>query len=108
MGPDINESDWKAMRKLTPVALDRFCQRILAEVASISADGTMSPHQRYLAIHEQIQKRDRDMANAFNDARRSTAIVQLACLRRHELITDAEFAEFSPETREILGRLLGD
>lgn len=28
---EINESDWKVLRRLHPVALERFCERALTE-----------------------------------------------------------------------------
>lgn len=95
----IYEPDWKLFRQLQPLALDRFCQRVLAEVRRLAADTNQSSHQRYLAVFELLQERDKELADAFNDPRRSTALVQLARLRSQGLLTEEEFARFSPETR---------
>ena len=38
MSQEISESEWKILRELKPIALDRFCQRVLAEVDRITTD----------------------------------------------------------------------
>ena len=95
----IHEPDRKVFRQLQPLALDRFCQRVLAEVGRLAADANKSHHERYLAVFKLLQGRDKELADAFNDPRRSTALVQLARTQFHELLSAEEFARFSPETR---------
>lgn len=95
----IHESDWKLFRQFQPLALDRFCQRVLAEVTRLAADTMASNHERYLAVFKLLQRRDEELADAFNDPRRSTALVQLARIQFQELLTEEEFTRFSPETR---------
>jgi hypothetical protein len=102
MRPDILESDWKHFRQLYPVALERFCQRVLSEVGRLAADTGKSSHERYLAVCKLIKRRDKELADAFDDLRRSTAVHQLATLQFHELLTDEELARFSPETRAAM------
>ena len=34
----ISESDWRLFRKLQPLALERFCERVLSEINQISSD----------------------------------------------------------------------
>ena len=68
----ISEPDWKLFRRLQPVALDRFCQKILTEIEGIAADTNKTHHERYLAIYERIRQRDKELAAAFDDLRRST------------------------------------
>jgi hypothetical protein len=58
---------------LEPVALDRFCERVLSEISQISSDSNKTRHQRYVAIFKLLERRDRELADAFNDLRRSTA-----------------------------------
>ena len=107
MTRDILESDWKLFRKLHPIALDRFCQRVLVDVNRIAADVSKSSHERYLAVFRLMNKRDREVAIAFNDMRRSTAVRQLAAIQSHNLLTEEELAGFSPETSKTLHILLG-
>ena len=42
------------------------------------------------------------MASAFNDARRSNALILLANIKEEGLLTDEELSELSPETREAI------
>ena len=102
----IPEADWKVFRQVRPVALDRFCTRVLAEVAEVRADAGKSNHERYLAIFKLLQRRDKELADAFNDFRRSTAVVQLARIQSLELLTEEEFGRFSAETRSAVQMIL--
>ena len=65
----INESDWRLFRKLQPIALDRFCERVLSEINQISCDSNKTSHQRYAAIFKLLERRDRELADGFNDLR---------------------------------------
>jgi hypothetical protein len=93
------ESDWKVFRQLQPLALDRVCQRVLADVGQIAADAGRSSHEGYRAVFELLQRRDEELAAAFDNPRRSTALVQLARIRAEGLLSDEEFGRFSAETR---------
>jgi hypothetical protein len=99
MSETFGEADWKRFRRLQPVALDRFCERVLGEVARLAGDSGRRAHDRYLAVYRLLQDRDKALAAAFDAPRRSTALVQLARLRGDGLLTDEEFAGFSPAAR---------
>ena len=103
----INESDSKLFRQLRSLALERFCQQILSEVEQLAADCTKSSHDRYLAVYKLIARRDKELADAFNDLRRSTALVHLVQIQSHALLTEEEMGRFSPETRAAVQFLLG-
>lgn len=96
---DIAEHDWKALRDLHPVALDRFCRAVLDEINRLGADASQTAHQRYRAIYQLINRRDKEIAEAFDDLRRSRALMTIAKLRQLGQLTDDEFARFSAETR---------
>jgi hypothetical protein len=103
----IFEPDWKHLRSLHPLALDRFCTRVLAECTAVIQNESISPHARYLQLFDLIRERDRTLASAFDGLRRSTAIEQLADMHRLELLSEAEFDRFSAETREEVLRISG-
>lgn len=96
----IPERDWKVFAELQPVALNRFCERILDEVRRLLADDKQGSHEKYLALFKLIQDRDDQIARAFNDYRRSTAERQLVIIQKHELLTPEEMGRFSEETRK--------
>lgn len=106
MSREILESDWKVFRQLHPIALERFCQRVFSEIDRLASDTTKSGHERYLAVFELIQRRDREMAHAFDDLRRSTALRRLASIQSHELLTEEELARLSRQTRDVVQFLL--
>jgi hypothetical protein len=87
--------------------LDRFCRRILKKIESVVADSSRSHHQRYVAIYQLVERRDREMADAFNDMRRSRAVMRICHLRSLGLLSGEEFVRFSDETRGAVQRFLG-
>jgi hypothetical protein len=103
----IKESDWKLLRQMASVALERFCREVLETLGRIAADDTKTYHQRYLAIYELLRRRDKKLAEAFDDMRRSTAFYQLAHMYSQRLLRDEEFSSFSQETQSIVELLLG-
>jgi hypothetical protein len=102
----IPESDWKKIRDLKPVILDRLCQRILHEVACQATEPSQTPHERYLAIYKLIQNRGRDIAEIFNGLSRSNAMMCILNAHRHGLLTEDELGRFSEDTRTEAHRFL--
>jgi hypothetical protein len=94
---DIAPADWTAFKRLREVALERFCERVLADVTRIAADAAKSKHQRYLAIYRLIAERDAEIDPIFDTLRRSTAIQQIVSFRSHDLLTAEELRQLSPE-----------
>ena len=103
----IAERDWKVLRRVHPLALERYCERVLAEIVRVTHNSAESTHQRYLDIFKIIEQRDREMASIFNDPKRSNALTMLARIRAAGLLTENEFSSLSPETRSAIGLLMG-
>ncbi|HUI05457.1 MAG TPA: peptide ABC transporter substrate-binding protein [Verrucomicrobiae bacterium] len=102
----VPEKDWKRLQQLKPVVLDRFCERILREAISIANASGPTPHQRYLKLHQFIDKKDDDVARAFDDHRRSTALAKIMHIYKLGLFTDGEFAGFSEQTCKLVLELV--
>jgi hypothetical protein len=103
--PDIRGSDWKLFRELHPIAVNRYCQRFLEDVGCVVADGGKTPHDRYGEIYSLVRQATKELARAFDHKRRSTAVVQLAIIHFHGLITEDELSRFYSHTRESLQQL---
>lgn len=108
MSPDFPEPDWKTLRQLREVALERFCQRILTEIDRIGSDSNASFHERYLRVYQVLQRRDRELANAFDAPRRSRALMQLIAITSHRLLEPEELMRFSPQTRQFIASWASD
>jgi hypothetical protein len=102
----VSEADWKVLRRLEPVALDRFCRGVLAEVARVAADAPGVSHARYLEVFRLIRERDRELAAVFDGTSRAAALVRLARMRSLGVVTDEEFTGFSTAAREAVARML--
>ena len=103
----IAETDWKVLRRVHPLALERYCERVLAEIEHVIHDSAQSTHQRYLDIFKIIEQRDREMASIFNDPKRSNALTMLARIRSDGLLAEDEFSSLSQETHSAIELLLG-
>jgi hypothetical protein len=99
---DISKTDWTIFKELRTLALQRFCSRVLDDVARISSDDAKSKHERYLAIYRLIQERDREIDPIFDYVRRSTAVRQLCAFRSRDLVTEEELRSLSPELRQTV------
>jgi len=97
---DISKTDWKIFKELRELALDRFCSRVLDEIARIGSDQAKSRHDRYLAICRFIQERDREINPIVDYLRRSSAVRQLCAFRARDLVTEEELKSLSPELRK--------
>ena len=102
---EIPESDWRLFRAVREAALDRYCARVLEESAAILADEGETNRERYVRLYRLLAKRDRTLADTFNNPRRSVARTQLAQMDALGLVTDIELARFSPDTRDSVRRI---
>src|SRR5262252_7005736 len=71
---EIKEPDWKVLRRVHPLALERFCEGVLAEIGRVARDGKKSHHARYLKIFKIIKQSDGEIARLFDNPRRSHAL----------------------------------
>ena len=94
------EREWRLLRPLHRVALDRYCAKVLEECVTVVRDATASPHDRYLRLFRLLNERDESIASAFNDLRRSTALQRLGAMIALGVVTDEDLGQFSPATRE--------
>jgi hypothetical protein len=108
MAREIPEPDWKLFRRLHPRTLERFCEQVLGEIGRLAAEPGKGAHERYLAVFKLLQRRDKELAEAFDDFRRSRACRQLAVLRARGLLSEEEFARFSAETLGAVRVFLGE
>jgi hypothetical protein len=100
------ESEWKVFRKVRAVALERFCERVLSGVDRLAHEPGQSAHERYRSIFQFLRQRDKELALAFDDSRRSRAVRQLTCMVFYEMLTEDELACFSQQTRDSVQFLL--
>jgi hypothetical protein len=98
----VPEHDWKIFKQLHPVALERFSKQALDGIDLMLKNSSKSYHQTYLAIYKLTERSDKEMAELFNDYRRSTAFLQIAMMHSRGLLTEQEFQQFSPETRNSI------
>ncbi|MBI5622178.1 MAG: peptide ABC transporter substrate-binding protein [Elusimicrobia bacterium] len=104
----IQESDWKPFKDLHGLALERFCERILADISRAASNSSKTFYDRYLDINFLLQDQKSQFANAFSNPRRSAAMMQLIQMRRLGLLTDQELSRFSKDTQERVAAVVGN
>ena len=107
MSGAIPEADWNVFRSLHPIWIDRFCKRVNGEVVRTLSDDSRAAYEQYLAAYKLMQKRDKEIASAFDDFRRSTAIFQIAIIRKLGVFTEEELRRFSESTHASLQHFWG-
>ena len=103
---EIPESDWKIFRELRERALERFCRRVLEEIEGIRSDESQSYHSRYGAVYRLLQERDRQLAHAFDDPRRSQMLIQLAAMVLYGAVDRGELSKLTERTRASVETLV--
>ena len=97
----IPEPDWKVFRRLHPLAVQRYFDKLMAELGRIVTDTTKETKERYWEVHDFMRDKNKEMDWLLDDLRRSTAFEHIAAMCRHGLFTDEEIAQFSHETRQV-------
>ena len=83
----IQECDWKVFRRIREVALHRYCERVIADAKRVTEDRSLSMLDRYYKLFSLMQERDETLASAFDNPRRSTALMQIGIIQSMELWT---------------------
>ena len=102
----IPESDWKQFKPVRDKALDVFCERALALVASTLADETLSNHDKFLQVYATINDRNRVLGRIFDGYSRSRALLQLTMMQSSDLLDANDIDAFSESTKEHLSHAL--
>src|ERR1039458_2453347 len=100
MSPHIPEADWRHYKRVRDEIFERFCARVLDELAAILKDGNGTAYDRYDRACKLLKTRDKELRRNFEDFRRSTAVWQLGIMRRMGLLTDEDLSVFSTQTQE--------
>jgi hypothetical protein len=96
----FSERDWRQLRRVHAIALERFSAQVLDEAAAVIHDGDRSAHARYLALFRLVHDRNAAMATAFDDLRRSTGLQRLSAIIGVDVLTEEDLAGFQPEVRD--------
>src|SRR5207249_10688662 len=102
MSRDIPEGDWKVFREIHRVARERFCERVLSEIASASSAPDQGAHERYLKVFEIVRDKDKELGALFDNPRRSSALGQLSMIASAGLVTEEGLSRFLPDTRNSI------
>lgn len=109
MNNKIKESDWKVFKKLYPLVLERFYDRVVNELQKIATEDEVSSEDKYHKIYKTVQSRDKKLAKLFDGTyRRSEAFIQLVLYYREGLITKEELNQLSEENRDRILSIVED
>jgi hypothetical protein len=103
---DLPESDWKKFNGLLEIAMQRYFERATEEMKRRVTAEHAPAKDRFWDAFEYAQKQRRRARELFDEYRRSTALIQLALMRRDELLTDEELMPLTQATRQFIQGLL--
>ncbi|HEY4330211.1 MAG TPA: hypothetical protein VGN88_10785 [Phycisphaerae bacterium] len=106
MNQDIKESDWKVFRQIHPIALERYFQHAVAGLVRIAGNDRKTNRERFWDVCDRAKKEQKEVADLFDDYRRSTARLKLAVMRREGWVREEEMSRFSPELQGWVKGLL--
>lgn len=101
----LPEKDWKVLGRLKASLLNSACESIFQRIEKISSIREGREHESYLELWRLIKKEDDVIAEMFDDLKRSNALLKIAALRRHGVLTDEQLALFSKETQDNVDRI---
>lgn len=98
----FSERDWKHLRTVHEIALERFCAQVLDDAVTIAQNSGLSAHERYLQLFQLLHEQNAAMATAFDDMRRSTGLQRLTAMAGLNVLTRQELAGFNPDVQETV------
>ena len=99
---NVNEKDWKLLKKLVPVWQEKYIQKINKEYIDILSKNNSSA-QNFWELENRIRQ-DKKHPGVILDLRRSTMHMNLMLLLSYEVITFDDLKEFSNELLDELKR----
>jgi hypothetical protein len=103
------ESDGKLLRRCHENALERHCKATIDAIGRLCLGAPSKYHDRYLASYNLVDGRNEELASLFDTMlQRSVAIDPILAFRSSGLMTDEEFAAFSPGVTRWINQSLED
>ena len=96
---DFPERDWKYLRSIHGEMLEALSRRINDEVRQVLARADLSENEKRRSIYDIVRRRDRIVAECFDDWRRSTIIERCWALRRHGLLKPEYMEKLDAQTQ---------
>ena len=101
----IPEQDWKRIRAIKDKKLNDLCADILKEIEQEIKNKGDQNHKAYLKIWDIVNERDNDIADMFNDLKRSNAVFKLALWHKNGYLTEKELNDFTEQTRSTINAI---
>ncbi len=98
--PTIPEKDWKTLREMKDELLQKACGQILDKISKFIEESLDDNHQTYLKLWKKLRQENSEIADMFDDMKRSQAIMKIFYLYKYKLIDENTLQQFSDETRE--------
>ena len=105
MAHSISESAWKDFRALREEALRLLCERALGEVRTAIEVPGRSEHERFRDVLRIVNRRNVDVARAFDNPRRSGVVAHLVAMRNLELLTPELVGRCGPALRDLIHKV---
>ncbi|WP_419533467.1 hypothetical protein [Endozoicomonas sp.] len=95
----LPERDWKVVKKLHPILLQRYCQQVFEDVHALTEGDECDYQAAYLKLYKLVRDRNKNIGHLFDGFSRGQATMMIMTWKRQHLITEEELAMFSDETQ---------
>jgi hypothetical protein len=94
------EADWRKFKSIIPDLRERYLRNRNMEFISILTRESLTPTENFWDAKKHMDKIEHILRDCLDDHRRSTMIISLMLMYRHQMIADEELSAFTEELRE--------
>lgn len=95
------ESDWKVYKKILPVVTGRFLDIKLQHIAAYLQDLEIDSETRFWETKKKFKEIEK-ILDSYSYYSRSKMYMNLAIMKRHNILQKEDLEKFSPELQESL------
>jgi hypothetical protein len=100
-----NKSDWKKFRNSLDKWRERYLQRKNNEMRAILENKNLNETEKFWGIIEFQKKESKKLRDCLDRISRSNMTLQMALMKKYEMIDQNDIEEFSEELQNLLKKI---
>ena len=97
---DMPEKDWRFLRSIQDMLIERLSERLNAEIAAILSRRDLTARAKRVKVHEAAQRHYRIVAECFDHWKRSNIWLACRAMVKHGVFEEIDLAALTAETAE--------
>ena len=103
---NVNESDWKLLKKLLPLWQENYIEKVIEEYKNILNKDDIASN-KFWDLNKKIKEDKKNPGVLITDLRRSNMDLVIASLISNKVIEFEDLKDFSDELKETLKLMFG-